>query len=91
VYEDKLVRSPQTEIAFSDNFKAIAILDKGNEVNLLSERVYTNLAMAGIDVPTLPLEGVVLITAFGKRSNEVGKQAVIEFTIGDRPRHSSSG
>jgi hypothetical protein len=50
-------------------------------VNLLSERVYINLVKAGIDVPTLLLEGVVLITAFGKRSNKVTKQAVIEFTI----------
>jgi hypothetical protein len=45
--------------------------------------VYTNLINAGIDVPTLPLEGVVLITAFGKCSNTSRKQAQIEFTIGE--------
>jgi hypothetical protein len=52
-------------------------------VNLLSERVYINLVKAGIDVPTLPLEVVVLITVFGKRSNTFRKQAMIEFTIGE--------
>jgi hypothetical protein len=50
VYEDKLVRSPQIEITFSDKFKAIAVLDTRSEVNLLSERVYRNVVTAGIDV-----------------------------------------
>lgn len=59
VNEDKLVRSPQIEITFSDKCKAMVILDTGSEVNLLSQRVYINLVYAGIDVPTLPLEGAV--------------------------------
>jgi hypothetical protein len=36
---------------------------------------------SGINVPTLPLEGVVLITAFGKRSNKVRKQSMVAFTM----------
>jgi hypothetical protein len=35
-----------------------------------------------MDIPTLPLENVILVTAFGKQSNRVKKQAVIEFSIG---------
>jgi predicted methyltransferase len=71
VYEDKLVKNPQIEIMFSDKCKAIAILDTGSDVNLLSKRVYIKLVKAGIDVPTLLLEGVVLITVFCKLSSKV--------------------
>jgi hypothetical protein len=38
--------------------------------------------MTGADIPTLPLENVILVTAFGKRSDRVKKQAMMEFTIG---------
>jgi hypothetical protein len=79
-YENKLVRSPQIEITFNDKYKAITILDTGSEENLLSERVYMKMRKSGIDVCTLPLERVVLIIAFGRRSN---KQAMVEFTVGE--------
>jgi hypothetical protein len=81
VYEDKLCKIPQIEIVFSHNCKAIAILDTGSEVNLLSERIYIELTKAGINIPILPIEGVVLVTAFGKHSSKIRKQALTEFTI----------
>jgi hypothetical protein len=34
-------------------------------------------------VPELPLENVVLVTAFGKSSNRIRRQALIEFTVGN--------
>jgi hypothetical protein len=48
-----------------------AILDSGSEVNLLSEGVYEKLIKAGVDIPVLPVENVVLMTAFGKRSKRI--------------------
>jgi hypothetical protein len=83
VYEDRLVKSPQIEITFNDKCKSIAILDTGIEVSMLSERVYMKMIKSVIDVCTLPLEVVVLITAFGKRSNKDRKQAMVEFTISE--------
>jgi hypothetical protein len=59
-----------------------AILNSGSEVNLISERVYENLMEIGLQVPTLPVEGVVLVTAFGRRSERIRRQALIEFYIG---------
>jgi hypothetical protein len=82
IYKDESVKSPQIEITFDDKCKAIAILDTGSKINL-SGRVYMKMIKSGIEVCTLPLEGVVLITAFGKRSNKYIKQAMIEFTISE--------
>jgi hypothetical protein len=60
-----------------------SILDSGSEVNLLSGSNYEKLIKAGIKAPELPLENVVLVTAFGKRSQRIRRQALIEFTIGN--------
>jgi hypothetical protein len=59
-----------------------AILDSGSEVNLISERVYENLMETGLQVPTLPVEVVVLVMAFGWRSKRICRQALTEFYIG---------
>jgi hypothetical protein len=45
----------------------------------LSENIYEQLLTA---VPQLPLENIVLATAFGKHSNRIRWQALIEFTVG---------
>jgi hypothetical protein len=65
-----------------DNVAIHAISYSGSEVNLLSERAYEKLTQSGIDIPVLPVEHVVLVTAFGKRSKRIRRQALIEFTVG---------
>jgi hypothetical protein len=60
-----------------------AILDSGSEVNLLSERAYEKLIQSGVEIPVLPVEHVVLVTAFGKRSKRIKQQALSEFTVGN--------
>jgi hypothetical protein len=82
INEATLGQSPQVEIMI-DNVAIHAILDSGSEVNLLSERAYQKLTQSGIDVPILPVEHVVLITAFGRRSKRIRNQALIEFTVGE--------
>lgn len=52
-------------------------------MNLLAQSVYDNLIDSGMDIPTLPLENVVLVTAFGRRSNRVKKQAMMKFSVGE--------
>jgi hypothetical protein len=34
-----------------------------------------------MDIPTLPVENVTLVTAFGKRSNRVRKQVMVTFIV----------
>jgi hypothetical protein len=64
-----------------NNFKFTAILDSDSEVDL-SERIYKELIEKGVDIPILPVEGVVFVTAFGRRSKRICRQALLEFSIG---------
>lgn len=81
INEDSLAKSPVVEISLTSDIKIKAILDSGSEVNLLAQSIYNKLIHSGMDIPTLPLENVILVTAFGKRSNSVKKQAMVEFHI----------
>jgi hypothetical protein len=81
INETTLGQSLQVEIMI-DNVAIQAILDSGSEVNLLSERAYEKLTQSGIDVQVLPVEHVVLVTAFAKRSKQIRHEALIEFTVG---------
>ena len=82
INEDNLSKCPQVGIVFSNGTRIRAILDSGSEVNLLSERVYDRLVKSGLEVPVLPLQNVVLVTAFGRRSKKIRSQALVEFAIG---------
>jgi hypothetical protein len=81
INEANLANSPQVRIKIQ-RCQFTAILDSGSEVNLMSERVYEKLLETGLPVPTLPVQGVVLVTAFGRRSKRIRRQALIEFSIG---------
>jgi hypothetical protein len=83
INEENLAKSPMVEISLTSDMRVKAILDSGSEVNLLAQSIYDKLLDSGMDVPTLPLENVVLVTAFGKRSSRVKRQAMIEFSIGN--------
>ena len=50
---------------------------------MINERVYEELIRTAIQPLTLPLSGVVLITAFGKKSNRIKNQALLEVQIGE--------
>lgn len=57
-------------------------MDSGSEVNLLSEGIYEELSKSGLEVPVLPVENAVFVTAFGRKSKRIRHQALIEFTVG---------
>jgi hypothetical protein len=82
INETTLGQSPQIEIKVAGRIGINAIVDSGSEVNILSEEVYEKLRKEGVDIPVLPVENVVLVTAFGKRSKRIRHQALIEFTVG---------
>jgi hypothetical protein len=82
INENTLGQSPLLEIKVGNKFVINAILDSGSEVNLISQDMYDKLTKAGTNIPVLPVENVVLVTAFGRRSNRIRIQAFIEFTVG---------
>jgi hypothetical protein len=82
INESSLANSPQADVQVLDKFKFTAILDSGSDVNLLSERIYEERTEAGAEIPILPVEGVALVTAFGRRSKRIRRQALLEFEIG---------
>jgi hypothetical protein len=82
INENKLYKSPVVELSLGNGKVIKAILDTGSEINLLTESVYLGLKESGIEIPTLPVESVVLITAFGKKSNKICKQALVQFSLG---------
>jgi hypothetical protein len=71
------------DITIEDGTQISAILDSGSEVNLMSENIYERLLKSGVELPELPLENVVLVEAFGKRSKRIRRQALIEFAVGE--------
>ena len=81
INEANLANSPQVEIRVKE-CRFTAILHSGSEVNLLSERAYEKLIGTGLAILTLPVEGVILVTAFGGRSKRIRQQALVEFSIG---------
>jgi hypothetical protein len=82
INDENWSKGPLVEVALGRDVRARAILDSGSEVNLIAQNIYDKLVSLGIDIPTLPLENVVLVTAFGKKSNRVKRQALIPFAIG---------
>jgi hypothetical protein len=48
---------------------------------LISDEIYRKLIKSGVQIPVLPVENVVLVTAFGRRSKRIRQQVLIEFTM----------
>jgi predicted aspartyl protease len=82
INESTLHQSPLIEMKVNNRFILNAIVDSGSEVNLISQNIYERLMKAGITMPVLPVENVVLVTAFGKRSNRIRVQVFIEIRVG---------
>lgn len=88
INENTLGQSPILKLKVGDKFVIDAIIDSGSEVNLISHDLYDKLTKAGTKLLLLPVESVVLVTAFGRRSDRIKIQVYLEFTIGtDRFEH----
>jgi RNase H-fold protein (predicted Holliday junction resolvase) len=81
IYENKSTKCPEINITFNNKICLKAIIDSGSEVNLISERAFEELTKTNSNIPILPVENVVLVTAFGKRSSKIKQQVLLEFTI----------
>jgi hypothetical protein len=82
IHEENLSRSPQVTIQFEENLNAVAIIYSGSEVNLISQEAFQKLSEVRNNLLTLPVQGVNLVTAFGKRSNKIKLQVLLEFNVG---------
>jgi hypothetical protein len=82
INEENKSKSPQLVIKFENKEVAFAMLDSGSEVNLISQDKFDQLQKVGIEVLTLPVQGINIVTAFGKRSKSIKLQLLTEFTIG---------
>jgi hypothetical protein len=83
INETSLYQSPLLEVKVENKFVIHAILDSGSEANIISQNVYERLTRAGAKILTLPVQRVVLVTAFGRKSNRIRVQAFVEFTVGN--------
>jgi hypothetical protein len=81
INESTLGRSLQLEITITGKFVMNAIIDTGSKVNLISGEIFEKLVKAGVQIPVLPVENVVLVAAFGKRSKRIRQQALLDFTM----------
>jgi hypothetical protein len=71
----------QVNISFGNIISASTLLDVGSNPNILTEKLYDQLIGAGMAVPTLPLDNVALVMAFGRRTKRIKKQALIDFFL----------
>jgi hypothetical protein len=78
----RILMRPAQSAVLRSQCQFTAILDSGSDVNLLSERVCDRLIETGVGIPILPVEGVLLVTAFGRRSERIRRQASVEFSLG---------
>jgi hypothetical protein len=82
INDDNLGDCPQVNISFGE-LTVTAVLDSGSQVCILAERVYEKLVATGLQILTLPLENVALITAVGNKTRRIKFQAYLEFCIGE--------
>jgi hypothetical protein len=71
INDANISKSPQIAIKFEDKEVPVAMLDFGSEVNLISQDKFDQLKKAGIEVLTLPVQEINLVTAFGRKSKSI--------------------
>jgi hypothetical protein len=79
--ERKLNNCPYVEIGLG-NDKLNVLLDSGSQISLITEEIYEKLKSKGYPMLTLPIKAAILVTAIGKKSRKLDKQAMVEFEIG---------
>ena len=75
----KLAACPKIKITFGDIHVEV-ILDTGSQVSVLSDDIFRQLKLQG-SIMELPVQSVVLMSAFGNKTSRVKRQAMISFTI----------
>jgi hypothetical protein len=82
INDSVLNNCPHIDISVRDRV-VNCILDTGAQASILSERVYNDLVTAGVEILVLPIQNVVLISAFGSKTKRIKNQAFLEFKLGE--------
>jgi hypothetical protein len=61
------------------HFSFNVTIDTGSQVSVLSEEIYRKLKLQGGPVQELPVQSLVLVSAFGNKTSGVSRQALIPF------------
>jgi hypothetical protein len=75
-----LTTCPHIRVTFGD-FNFNIIIDTGSQVSVLSEEVYLKLKLRDEFLQELPVQSVVLISAFGSKTSRVKRQSLIPLKI----------
>jgi len=72
---------PHVQLGIGEG-RLIAVLGTGGESSLMRERIFEDLLAKGLRAPQLPVVNGALITAFGRRTKRIKRQALIAFEMG---------
>jgi hypothetical protein len=78
----ELTTCPRVRVTFG-NFSLNITTDTGFHVSVLSEDIYRKLKLQGGPMQELPVQSVVLVSAFGNKTSRGRRQALIPFRITD--------
>ena len=78
----ELTTCPRVRVTFK-NFSCEFIIDTGSQVSVLSYGIYRKLKLQREPMQELPVQSVVLMSAFGNKTSRVRKQVLIPFRISD--------
>jgi hypothetical protein len=79
--ENKPNNCPYVEICLGHD-KINVLFDSGSQISLITEEIYENLKSRGYPILTLSAKAAILVTAIGKMSGKLHKQAMVEYEIG---------
>jgi hypothetical protein len=78
----EMTTCPRVRVTFGNSGFNV-IIDTGSQVSVLSEEIYRKLKLQGESIQELPVQSVVLVSAFGNKTARVRRQALIPFRITD--------
>jgi hypothetical protein len=77
----RLATCPKIKATFKD-INVEMILDTGSQVSVLSDDVFRQIKIRG-PIMELPVQSVVLMSAFGNKTSRVKRQALISFNFNE--------
>jgi len=82
VNEQNLGSCPQAKFLIGSH-QYSAVLDTGCEASILSEQLYNELKLNGVESLELPTKNVVLVEAFNRKAHRVRKQVFLTLKFRD--------
>jgi hypothetical protein len=82
VNEQNLGSCPQVKFLIGSH-RFSAILDTGCKASILSEHLYNELKLNGVESLELPTKNAVLVEAFSRKAHRVRKQVLLTLKFGD--------